>query len=279
MRRRSVLLPILVLFSAVGCSSPEVGEEALVNERSAVPEQLARAGASSTTTVRATSTSARPNPTTAAPTTATTAGAPTTTPPTAAPTTIVVVTTSTAAPTDEAEDNTSASPGDTWEPEAPSTTWAATPTTTWTPPPTTTPPPPPPTTVPPPPPTTTPPPPPANYDAGAEGEFFANVNSVRAGQGLAPLAYDGSLTSYARWWAGEMAASDSLSHSNISSLLGSWWTVGENVGVGPTVQSIHNALVASSGHYANIVGGYTHLGVGVAIDSQGRIWVAQVYGG
>lgn len=270
MRRRSALLPILLLVSTAGCFSQEISEEALVTKSTTVPRELARADVSSTTT----STTTRPSSTTAAPTTVATT-APTTA---AAPTTTVVVTTSTAAPADDDDDEAAAAaPSTTWEPEAP-TTWAPETTTTWTPPPTT-PPPPPPTTVPPPPPTTTPPPPPANYDAGAEGQFFANVNSVRAGQGLAPLAYDGSLTSYARWWAGEMAAANSLEHSNISSLLGSWWTVGENVGVGPSVQSIHNALVASAGHYANIVGGYTHLGVGVAIDGEGRIWVAQVFGG
>ena len=275
MRRRSALLPLLLLIAASGCSAPEVGEEALINDRTTVPRQLARVEPTPTTTARVTSTTARSN---AAPTTTTKAPASTTTLGTAPTTTVVVVTTLAAAPVKESDDDTVA-PASTWEPEVTTTTWIPAPDTTVPPAPATTTPPPPPPTVPPPPPTTTPPPPPANYDAGAEGQFFANVNSVRAGQGLAPLAYDGALTSYARWWAGEMAASDSLEHSNISSLLGSWWTVGENVGVGPSVQSIHNALVASSGHYANIVGGYTHLGVGVAVDSQGRIWVAQVFGG
>jgi uncharacterized protein YkwD len=37
-------------------------------------------------------------------------------------------------------------------------------------------------------------------------------------------------------------------------------------------------FVASSGHRANLLkAGFTHMGVGVAQDSRGRIWVAEVF--
>jgi uncharacterized protein YkwD len=103
------------------------------------------------------------------------------------------------------------------------------------------------------------------------------VNAVRAGAGKGALAYDGGLTAYAQAWASYMAGANSLVHSDLGNVPGAWTLAGENVGVGPSVASIHNALVASPGHYANIVGDYSHLGVGVAVDSQGRIWVAQVF--
>jgi hypothetical protein len=52
---------------------------------------------------------------------------------------------------------------------------------------------------------------------------------------------------------------------------------GENIGTGYTVESLHTAFMNSSGHFANIVGDYNRLGVGVVNDSDGRIWVSFDY--
>jgi hypothetical protein len=49
-----------------------------------------------------------------------------------------------------------------------------------------------------------------------------------------------------------MATAGSLSHSNVAALLGSWSSVGENVGVGTTAGDVHNALVGSPAHYQNL---------------------------
>jgi uncharacterized protein YkwD len=52
------------------------------------------------------------------------------------------------------------------------------------------------------------------------------------------------------------------------------------VGEGPTVMSLHDAFVASPGHYHNIVNpNFTHMGVGVVLTPEGRIWVSFVFGG
>lgn len=74
-----------------------------------------------------------------------------------------------------------------------------------------------------------------------------------------------------------MGQSGSLNHSNIGSLLGPWGGVGENVGVGGSVSVIFNALVGSSGHYQNMVGDWTHMGVGVWRDAQGALWTCHVF--
>lgn len=120
--------------------------------------------------------------------------------------------------------------------------------------------------------------PPAAADAGAESQFVAMANSLRASQGLPPLEVDGNLVGKARGWAQTMAGAGDIWHSNLSDgVSAAWHRLGENVGMGPSVQSIHDALVASPGHYANLVDpGFRSIGVGV-VNAGGTIFVAQVF--
>ncbi|HEY7564719.1 MAG TPA: CAP domain-containing protein [Acidimicrobiia bacterium] len=98
--------------------------------------------------------------------------------------------------------------------------------------------------------------------------------------GAAPLAGNADLNNYARWWAREMAVSGNFAHSDIGSLLGPWSIVGENIGYGPAVETVFQALVNSSGHYNNMVDTrFTSVGVGVFVDTSGRIWTAHVFAG
>ena len=119
-----------------------------------------------------------------------------------------------------------------------------------------------------------------SYSAPAESEFVSKINALRSSVGVAGLAANGELNNYARWWAKQMADSGNFSHSDIGSLLDPWTTVGENLGYGPSVTSVFNALVASTGHYNNMVDPrFTSVGVGAYVDSTGRIWTAHVFGG
>jgi uncharacterized protein YkwD len=116
--------------------------------------------------------------------------------------------------------------------------------------------------------------------SAAEGQFLALVNQVRAGAGLPALRLDGTAQAAARAQAQRMAASGSLGHQNLGALLGPFRTVGENVGYGPSVAVIHNALVASPGHFANMVNAdFTAIGIGVVVDGNGTIWTSHVFGG
>ncbi len=128
-------------------------------------------------------------------------------------------------------------------------------------------------------PTTTAPPPEAK--AGPNGEFesqFASkINAFRSSNGLAELSRDGSLDSGARAWAERMATKGGLSHSDLGSLLPPWSAAGENVGRGGSVKGVFGALAESSGHKANMLGDFTHFGVGVWVDSDGTIWTAHVF--
>ena len=108
---------------------------------------------------------------------------------------------------------------------------------------------------------------------------MSRVNDLRAGEGLPALIVDSGFKSYARDWAKVMGDTDRLDHSEFTVLFDPWTYLGENVGYGPSVSSIFNALVASSGHYANMVDpGYTHIGKGVWITDEGKMWTTPVLG-
>jgi uncharacterized protein YkwD len=114
--------------------------------------------------------------------------------------------------------------------------------------------------------------------------FLDRTNALRASHGVAGLKEHDTLTRKAEAWAQHMAATGRLEHSNLSADLGSlqWRALAENVGystpTGDTLKTIHDAFVGSSGHRANLLRStYTHMGVGVAQDGRGRVWVAEVF--
>lgn len=112
--------------------------------------------------------------------------------------------------------------------------------------------------------------------ASAEAEFVQRINALRADKGLAPLGVDPELTAIARRWSARMADDGELSHNpNLGNEARDWRMLGENVGVGPTVESIHRAFVNSPRHYENLVEpAFTLIGVGV-VERDGQIWVTQ----
>jgi hypothetical protein len=114
---------------------------------------------------------------------------------------------------------------------------------------------------------------------GDEFAFAAALNDVRAGVGLAPVAVEARLVDVARGWSGHMAATNTLAHnpSVADQAPSNWQRLGENVGYGGSVDQIHRALVASPGHYANIVNpAFNFVGIGV-VHSGTRVWVTQVF--
>jgi hypothetical protein len=130
----------------------------------------------------------------------------------------------------------------------------------------------------------------------AEARFLVMTNQARANAGLPALVRDTGLDGVARQWANHMAAVFAAnggkvvdpaapSDCNLSALchrpdLGpalssvdpNWRHGGENIGVGGDVEALQGAFVESSGHYANIVGPYDRVGLGVVAVGD-RIWV------
>jgi hypothetical protein len=118
----------------------------------------------------------------------------------------------------------------------------------------------------------------ADDDVAVTSHFVRLLNDARATAGLAPLEQDGRLDAVARDWSGVMATEHRLFHrpdlaGTIDTRVTTGWTrVGENVGAGESILTLHRAFLASPSHYANVVGDYNWLGVGVV--SQGDdIWV------
>jgi len=115
--------------------------------------------------------------------------------------------------------------------------------------------------------------------ASAETAFVNAINQLRQSKGLRPLAVDPRIVSVARNWSAHMASTKNLAHNpNLASQAPSdWLRLGENVGYGPDVQTIHNAFVNSPKHYANLVQAeYNAVGVGVVV-SGGTMWVTEVF--
>lgn len=118
---------------------------------------------------------------------------------------------------------------------------------------------------------------PAGADTvGDEQAFIAKLNGLRASQGLPALQVNGQLTDIARGWSAQMAAAGSISHNPAlaSQAPSNWTRLGENVGVGPDVDGLHNAFVNSPAHYHNMVDGqFNQVGVGVVRSADGTIYV------
>jgi hypothetical protein len=110
------------------------------------------------------------------------------------------------------------------------------------------------------------------------GGFAGSANSVRAGQGLPPLDWDGGLAGKASGWAQTMADAGSIFHSNLpDGVSADWYRLGENVGKGPDTGSIAQALINSPGHYANLIDpGFQYIGVGV-VSTADTCYVSEVF--
>jgi uncharacterized protein YkwD len=115
------------------------------------------------------------------------------------------------------------------------------------------------------------------FRSDMEADFLSRINALRAANGLSPLTSHGSLDTRARDWSKHMADNGKLSHSNLSTLFPPWSAAAENVGRGTTVAGLFEALANSPTHRANMLGNYTHVGIGVWRTHDGTIWTTQVF--
>lgn len=116
-----------------------------------------------------------------------------------------------------------------------------------------------------------------------ERAFHELVNYARGQNGLAGLTRDSAADSVARTWTASMIRSGTLSHNpNLVAEVErdvtlQWSRLGENVGVGWDVWSLHNAFMNSPGHRANVLGDYNRVGIGALRGGDGRLWVTFVF--
>ena len=115
-------------------------------------------------------------------------------------------------------------------------------------------------------------------------DFEWAIDVERAQVGLGPLVVDPVVSQQALEWSGGMAlfntlVEDRLYVAEMSSAVPAMSRYGENVGVGPTAASVEAAFMASPPHRANMLGNYTHMGVGVFVAGNGMVWVTERFYG
>ncbi len=120
----------------------------------------------------------------------------------------------------------------------------------------------------------------AGADSGSEQGFLSKINAERAAAGLGSVSMDAGLQEWARIHTGRMIENNGIYHSSSDELraaAGSGWSaLGENVGRGGSVNSLHNAFMNSTGHCKNVLGGYNKVGIGTD-TSNGVLYVTVVF--
>ena len=118
----------------------------------------------------------------------------------------------------------------------------------------------------------------ACYSPNTAERGFARLINVARGSN--DLRLDPELSKVAKVHTREMVRKNSLFHSTSTQLrsrITNWSSLGENVGVGSSVTSLHQAFMNSTAHKANIVEpSFRHVGVGV-IKKDGRMWVTVIF--
>lgn len=113
------------------------------------------------------------------------------------------------------------------------------------------------------------------------------VNAKRKDSGLAPLQYDATLCKVATYRCIEIIDNDMFSHTRPDgtpcyTLFDAYGVVycaaGENLAAGQrSPEEVVTDWINSPGHRANILGDYTNIGVGIAIDPAGCLYWAQSF--
>ena len=118
----------------------------------------------------------------------------------------------------------------------------------------------------------------ACYSPNTAERGFARLINVARGSN--DLRLDPELSKVAKVHTREMVRKKSLFHSTSTQLrnrITNWSSLGENVGVGSTVTSLHSAFMDSPAHRENIMySTFRHVGVGV-IKKDGRMWVTVIF--
>lgn len=114
-----------------------------------------------------------------------------------------------------------------------------------------------------------------------EKAFASKLNKERAKKGLVKLKLDPQVSKAAKLHTKEMIAAKTLHHTP-NDVLGkrvtNWTTLGENVGVGGDVNSLHGAFMKSPSHKENILfPDFRYVGIGAKRTSDGKLWVTFIF--
>jgi len=118
-----------------------------------------------------------------------------------------------------------------------------------------------------------------------EARMVGQINRLRRSVGVAPLRTSRPMADLARRWSTVLPTSFAHNPAVGSQIPAGWRLWAENIGyrIDPstgarnTMRSVHRALVASPGHYRNLVNPeLTHVGVGIHLQGDG-VYVTQVF--
>lgn len=120
-----------------------------------------------------------------------------------------------------------------------------------------------------------------------EENAFLLLNQDRAANGRSALELDPALCDLARLKSRDMFLNNYFSHTSptygsaaqmLSAYGYAFTSVGENIAHHATVEKAQAAFMSSSGHRRNILGSqWTKVGIGVWEDSQGFVYVTQLF--
>lgn len=109
--------------------------------------------------------------------------------------------------------------------------------------------------------------------------FVSKINAERRAAGLKALIVKSDLAAVARSHSAEMAEAGTIYHNgSLMRQVRGWREIGENVGMGPDVDTLHEAFMRSESHRANIERAtYNEVGIGVVIADDGTMFVTEVF--
>jgi len=114
--------------------------------------------------------------------------------------------------------------------------------------------------------------------ADLENYVLGKINQVRANAGLGPVALSSAISTISRDWSQQMGQGGFFFHrpsNELNTMLPAGWRQwGENIASAPDIFYAQSSLEQSPGHYANMVGSFTHVGIGV-YRANGQVWLTQ----
>jgi hypothetical protein len=119
---------------------------------------------------------------------------------------------------------------------------------------------------------------PSSATEAQEADFVSRINAERSSRGLNTLTAKADLAAVARDWAQHMAAAGAISHDpDLAEKVSGWTVLGDNVGRGPSVSTIHEAFMNSDTHRHIILDtDFNQVGVGIA-KSGSTIYVTEIF--
>lgn len=111
----------------------------------------------------------------------------------------------------------------------------------------------------------------------ARARILQDTNAFRAQNGRPALVEMSQLDTVAQNWTQYMATTGDFRHNTsfFAQFPGDPSAGAENVAYGYPLETVVGGWIASTGHRANLLGSYTHIGIGFARSTSGRTYFTQ----